>query len=320
MATHNFLNTVLLIVFSASACFSNQSLAETKVGSGDSDNVEVVVISDIDDTIASSHIRGNPIRVFGHAINYNDAFIGMAALYRSLADNGANMFYVSGTPSVVDKVIKGATGFLQVNSFPVDDIFLRQSMKDDTYSFKVRTITGILNSLRQKKPHKKFHIIAPGDNGEQDIRVLETVSKTFPDMKIDVYIHKLYEDGVLKIQEGQAPYYTAADLALQIFNSELNQNGKILSHDQLTRVFEQVGIGLSSSERKKRALVIPAWAELTDMDQKMIQNIMSKSPSPLAGMSQQVTEGISARIHENATDHERQEKRELRVIDFSPGP
>lgn len=320
MTAHNFLNAVLLIVFSASACFSNQALAKGGVGAGDFDSVEVVVISDIDDTIASSHIRGNPIRVFGHAINYNDAFIGMATLYRSLAENGASMFYVSGTPSVVDKVIKGATNFLQVNSFPIDDVFLRKSMKDDTYTFKVGTITAILNSLREKKPHKKFHVIVPGDNGEQDIRVLDTVRKTFPDMKIDVYIHKLYEDGVLKIQEGQSSFYTAADLALQIFNSEFNHDGKVLSHDQLKSVFEQVGLGLSSSERKMRALVIPAWAELTYADQNMIQAIMSKSPSALTGMSQQVMNGVMARVSENSTDHERQEKRELRVIDFSPGP
>ncbi|MGZ3772031.1 MAG: phosphatase domain-containing protein, partial [Bdellovibrio sp.] len=167
-----FVKTILLIVFLLSACFSGKASAAALQNG--SDKTEVILISDIDDTIENSHVRaGDKLRSLGHVLNYHDDFFGMSLLYRALAENGVRVVYVSGMPKLLDKVTGGATNFLRDNSFPGEEI-LRNSTDEDTYTFKVRTITAYLEDLQQKEPNKKFHVIAPGDNGEQDIRVLDT--------------------------------------------------------------------------------------------------------------------------------------------------
>ncbi|MGZ3771731.1 MAG: hypothetical protein ACXVCP_18385, partial [Bdellovibrio sp.] len=169
---------------------------------------------------------------------------------------------------------------------------------EDTYTFKVRTITAYLEDLQQKEPNKKFHVIAPGDNGEQDIRVLDTVSKNFPNVKFDLYIHKVYENDVLKILPEESAFYTAADLAVQIYNSEINQGKKILNQDQMANVFAEVQSGLSDSDPDTRSLVIPHWAELTDQDEKNIKALMAQSPAALQVASQILMTSIQSRIGE----------------------
>lgn len=295
MSSRPFMYTLLALILFVSSYFSVKAFAADK--SDYSNDVDVVVISDIDDTIESSHIRGNPLRIFGHAVNYHDAFLGMSLLYQALAKNGARVLYVSGMPVIVDKVIQGATEFLRANSFPGNYI-LRDSMREDTYTFKVRTISAYLAALQEGHPNKKIHVIAPGDNGEQDIRVLDTISKIFPDVTFDIYIHKLYENGVLKILPVQVPFYTAADLAVQIYNSSINQSGVILEQAQMAKVFESVQYGLSDSDPDTRALVVPKWAELTFEDQQKIRSIMSKTPFQLKRMGERLARSVDARIEE----------------------
>ncbi|MGZ6441917.1 MAG: phosphatase domain-containing protein [Pseudobdellovibrionaceae bacterium] len=290
---------ILAYIFSVSLSVYNSALAKEASSPG-ADNVKVFVISDIDDTIEKSHIRGGLPSKVGHVVNYHDGFFGMAPLYRALADNGVSVVYVSGMPTFINDLTKGATEFLAAEGFPGEYI-LRQSLEEDTYSFKVKTITGYLEELKQKEPNKTFHVIAPGDNGEQDIRVLDTVSKRFPDIKFDIYIHKIYEKGVLKILPEQKPFFTAADLALQIFNSKVNLEQHILNESQMDEVFSQVQIGLNDPDPETRSLVLPNWAELTSDDQKSIISIMATVPSKQVGTNKKILAAILRRFKEIGT-------------------
>ncbi|MGZ3773372.1 MAG: phosphatase domain-containing protein [Pseudobdellovibrionaceae bacterium] len=266
-----------------------------------SDDVQIILISDIDDTIESSHIRGSFLDKVGHLLNYHDGFFGMAPLYRSLAENGVQVIYVSGMPTLINDVSEGASEFLAAEGFPGEYVLRSSALEEDTYTFKVKTITAILEQQKKKFPNKKIHVIAPGDNGEQDIKVLETIRKNFPDVELDAYIHKIYERGVLKIQPDQMPFFTAADLAVQIYNSQINHEKKILNLSQIENVIDEVQKGLSDKDPDTRALVIPEWSELTAQDKQQVKNIMSTAPEDLSQKSTSLTTSILGRIKEIGT-------------------
>jgi phosphatidate phosphatase APP1 len=69
----------------------------------------IIVVSDIDDTIKWSHILDPEVLVDG--LNYHLAFKGMPELYTSLASAGARIEYVTGAPDLL-------VGKLQINSIP----------------------------------------------------------------------------------------------------------------------------------------------------------------------------------------------------------
>jgi len=113
----------------------------------------IIVVSDIDDTIKWSHILGPEVLVDG--LNPHLAFKGMPELYTFLADAGAKVVYVTGAPdvliaqlhlnSVPQKVV--STNHFPDGAFPDGTIFLRR-VGESTEDFKVATITKIMKDNR----------------------------------------------------------------------------------------------------------------------------------------------------------------------------
>src|SRR5260370_40226582 len=104
----------------------------------------IIVVSDIDDTIKWSHILGPEVLVDG--LNYHLAFKGMPELYISIANAGAKVVYVTGAPDILIAHLHMNSvpqKIVSTNHFPDGPIFLRE-LGESTEDFKVATITKIM--------------------------------------------------------------------------------------------------------------------------------------------------------------------------------
>ncbi len=247
----------------------------------------IIVVSDIDDTIKWSHILGPQVLVDG--LDYRLAFKGMPELYTSLADAGAKFVYVTGAPdiliaglhenSIPEKVIS-------TNHFPDGPKFLRKP-GEKTEDFKVATITKIM----QDNPAVDFVLI--GDNGEKDV---ETYSRVRQDPEIgsrvsQVFIHKIYNGGSsLEPMADQHPFLTAADLGATLCG--LNY----LNGEGLTTVAKIVQQGMHNDGRDHN-LTLPFAAQLVPAQ---VEAIYGSLPTTTDSPTQTILDDIRNLILEQA--------------------
>lgn len=250
---------------------------------------EIIVVSDIDDTIKWSHILGPEVIVDG--LNYHLAFKGMPELYTSLASAGAKIFYVTGAPDIlIDKLQANSIPqkVISTNHFPQspDDIFLHQ-LGQSTEDFKVATITRIMKS----NPASDFILI--GDNGEKDIETYRRVRQD-PEIGIrvkQVFIHKIYNGGrSLEPMADQHPFVTAADLAAMLFGVGL------LNGEDLAAVVRIVDAGMNDTDDDHN-LTLPFAAQLV-ADQ--VDAIYGSLPTTIDSPTQELLDDIHDLILEQA--------------------
>jgi phosphatidate phosphatase APP1 len=122
------------------------------------------VVSDLDDTIAISHI-GRKFKMVWNAMMRDEkghaAVNGMAALYRRLAASAASFHYVSGTPV---GFLRRTERFMLRHGFPAGALLLRHWETEglDISTFKPRVLAEIARAL----PGHRFVLV--GDSGEKD--------------------------------------------------------------------------------------------------------------------------------------------------------
>lgn len=78
-------------------------------------SAKTIVISDIDDTIKMTGVLNNKISVGLNGIFGKKAFAGMSELYSEFDHNGDGIYYVSGSPQMIDCRIED---FLTEKDFP----------------------------------------------------------------------------------------------------------------------------------------------------------------------------------------------------------
>ena len=234
---------------------------------------EIVLISDVDDTLKRTHVLGN----FSGGASFDNDFTGLNTLYQILAcrknigDIGADqpciqtideadpeqtgVYYVTAAPSFLNY---WGRKFLKKNKFPEGNFYYKPDWGDSTYSFKVETIAEILKDFYDDE---EVEVVLIGDNGEKDPAVFETISQQFQNskFKISTYIHLVYayagsykEIGV-KPKAGQKMYLTAVDLALDFYLKDW-----IYTND-LMMVYYDVMEKLNSSDSDEVEKVIPGW-------------------------------------------------------------
>jgi hypothetical protein len=248
---------------------------------------DIIVVSDIDDTIKWSHILGPEVLVDG--LNYHLAFKGMPELYTALASAGARIEYVTGAPDVL-------VGKLHINSipqkvvstnrFPQGGIFLHQP-GESTEDFKVTTITNLM------RENPSFDFILIGDNGEKDV---ETYTRIRQDSDVgsrvrQVFIHKIYNGGSsLEPRADQHPYVTTAELAAMLYGFDL------LNVVDLTRIVKIVDEGMKDSGTD-RNLTLPFAAQLLPVQVDAIYGLL---PTTIESPTQDLLDEIHKLILEQA--------------------
>ena len=146
-------------------------------------SAKTVVISDIDDTIKMTGILNSKISVGFNGIFGKTAFAGMSELINEYYLNGADVYYVSGSPQMIDCIIDT---FLTDLNFPqADQRFLKDKISSDSYKFKMDAIRHIL----AKDP--TFIAVLIGDDTEHDAEVYHDISIEFPGRVKAIYIRAI---------------------------------------------------------------------------------------------------------------------------------
>lgn len=216
---------------------------------------ETIVVSDIDDTIRKTQIQSRGA-FFSHLMNLmtHQAFAGMPTLYGFLAGNGARFHYVSGAPELIRWFPQN---FLLGTSFPVGPLTLRPSLGSATLDFKVAAI----ENLMRQHPQARFVLI--GDNGEFDVEAYNRLRQNpeFAGRAVQTYIHRLYASGpAAALKEGQRPYLTSAELALDFLKEGL------ITSSQAEIVLRQVEAALLSTSSSLRRRALPEFAVFTSKE------------------------------------------------------
>ncbi|SRR5216683_4537226 len=247
----------------------------------------IIVVSDIDDTIKWSHILGP--EVLRDGLDYHLAFKGMPELYTSLVNARAKIVYVTGAPDILIAKLQInliPQKIVSTNHFPEGEIFLHQ-LGESTEDFKVATITKIMKD----NPAVDFVLI--GDNGEKDV---ETYTRVRQDPEIgsrvqQIFIHTIYNGGSsLEPMADQHPFVTAADLAAMLYG--LN----FLNAEDLTAVVKIVKQGMND-EGRDHNLTLPFASQLVSAQ---VDAIYGSLPTTIDSPTREILNDIRNLILEQA--------------------
>ncbi len=209
----------------------------------------VLLISDIDDTIKSSHVLSK-VGVAARVTNMTVRFSGMAQLYQLIVNENpgtTKIVYLSNAPEEVlgIPVLQYLhQTFLSFNRFPPGEVDLRESIFEKDHKIK-----EIRRLLTNEKPDV---VIMIGDNGENDAAIYRQATLEFANKGITMvsFIHQLYStklgfiDSVIgtnsfseigkKLKQDQTGFVTPVEIALQ-----LNQQ-RLLGADKVSWMIQNV--------------------------------------------------------------------------------
>lgn len=149
--------------------------------------------------------------------------------------------------------------FVEKNQFPQGEVLLRGSIFEE--NFKVKKIREL---IEEKKP---TDLILIGDNGEKDILVYQEISQRYPDLKINTFIHTVYDSEYqddeyrgLPLLDAQVPFVTSLDLA-----KEFNKIG-LVSNQSLSRFVRKNLLKILEQDPSEGtgALAFPNWINCKD--------------------------------------------------------
>lgn len=237
-------NHLSLFIFAVSTLISFSVFSQT------------ILISDVDDTLKSSHVL-NKKDALRNTVQLRNHFYGMGELYTIVQETKPeiNFFYLSAAPEALMEKLHKA--FLTKNGFPGGELILRHTLSDK--DFKIKTIRSILEK------HQPQKVILVGDNGERDPYIYEQARSEYPHIQFDIYIHQVYsyrarkEIGVPQ-QSGHTLFITAIDLARALVQSHY------LSEEGLNQLALATIPDFFKQDPKKELgpLFIPSWVDCRD--------------------------------------------------------
>lgn len=146
-------------------------------------SARTVVISDIDDTIKMTGVLNSKLHVGFNGLFSKRAFAGMSELYNEYDAKGYGIYYVSGSPKMIDCRIED---FLADKDFPQwNQRFLKDKISSDTYKFKMESIRNV---IAREKPTS---LILIGDDTEHDPDVYNDISKEYPGLVESIHIRAI---------------------------------------------------------------------------------------------------------------------------------
>ena len=209
-------------------------------------HANVVVVSDIDDTVKVAHVRDFK-GLIRNAFKVNNRFLGMSDLLRSLQDdNEAEIIYLTNAPK---KIMKWShTTLLKNGNFPGDKVYFRDDLSSDEH--KTKTLRKI---IEDKRPTK---MILFGDNGEKDIYFYETIKNEYPSIDFTIFIRTVYNlDKDHTPLPGQFPYVTPFEVA-----NTLDKLG-LINQESIDELYRKHAINLLSESRNvdEGPMYLPKW-------------------------------------------------------------
>jgi phosphatidate phosphatase APP1 len=160
-----------------------------------SERAKFGVISDIDDTIVSSHVTNKLKMILTVALSNartRKPFTGVAAFYRALHAGVNPLFYVSKSPW---NLYAPLVEYLEVQGLPIGPLILR----DFGISLKSNHKTEAIEDILATYPKLKFILI--GDSGEEDPEIYSDIVHRFPARISVIYIRSVNPKRINEIQK-----------------------------------------------------------------------------------------------------------------------
>lgn len=218
---------------------------------------QVLVVTDIDDTIKNTHVLDRSEAVY-NSFHINNSFKGLPEVYQAikLAHPESQFAYVSNAIKIISQELH--EDFVAKNNYPEGSVILRTNLTDKNH--KIRTISKLIENIQPQ------FLILLGDNGERDIPIYQDVIKKFPQIKTITYIHTTYnsksqdrEEKGQALLANQIPYVTSLDLASHM--AAMN----IISVSHMLELSQRYSSEMLSERAGKRGSVfIPSWALCPD--------------------------------------------------------
>ena len=142
---------------------------------------KTLVVSDIDDTIKITDVLSKSKLVYNGLVK-KKAFSGMSELYQSLNSPDTMIFYISGSPTLIEERVER---FLHYNKFPQTDNVILKKGKITTAEYKLREIRKLILEI---KPDK---ILLIGDDTQFDPEIYDIISKENGEKVDAIYIRAI---------------------------------------------------------------------------------------------------------------------------------
>jgi phosphatidate phosphatase APP1 len=180
-------------------------------------SAKTIVISDIDDTIKMTGVLNNKLHVGFNGLFSKRAFAGMSELYNEYHAKGYGIYYVSGSPKMIDCRIED---FLVEKDFPQgDQRFLKDKIGSNTYNFKMESIRNV---IAKENPTT---LILIGDDTEHDPDVYNDISKEYPGLVEAIYIRAV-QDAKLPFNKKMKNFFSSVEVAAnELIRGQLDFKG-----------------------------------------------------------------------------------------------
>lgn len=219
--------------------------------------VDVLVISDIDDTIKNTEVLNTEAAISNAFKTGKEMGIsGMSNLYDLIgAQYGSIQFkYVSNAPS--DVLDTTHQEFLSKNNFPEGGLYTNQHITDENHKVKTMVSQILINTPKI--------VILIGDNGERDVEVLDQITNTDfskmtdgvygKDIKFVQFIREAYRskgDGKGKsLRNNQIGFITPAEIAIKLADENL--------------LDVTTAVSVAKADHAKRNLELVNWVDCSD--------------------------------------------------------
>ena len=159
-----------------------------------------LIISDVDDTIKITN-SGNLWQAAWRGAFTTDVFPGMIDIYKSWGNDGAKIYFVTASPSILRGKINQLLHSFEV---PHERLITRLNVFESKLEYKVREFSKIIDS----HPHEA--VILVGDDVGQDPEVFVEIENRYPNRVLASYVRPVKNRAALSFQ---IPYVTSFDIA-----------------------------------------------------------------------------------------------------------
>lgn len=237
---------------------------------------QVIVVSDIDDTIKVSHVL-DPDSAVGNSVKVRNLFRGMPQLYQEILSQNPNtpFYYLSNAPKLLRPL---HAEFLSLNQFPDGALLLRRSLRDHTH--KITSLRAIISA---QKPQV---LILFGDNGEKDPLVYEQIKMEFPQLRMITFIREAYssqhdedDDRGMRLFPGQIGFVSPLDIALRLQAEGLLPEASVRAIEESYVPETMAAAADEDDDGETGTLSFPNWQDCRDFQ---VPDLLRKRETSLA--------------------------------------
>ncbi len=207
----------------------------------------LIVISDIDDTIKNSHVADKEDAITNaFKTDTSMGVDGMSDLYQTILNenSGIKFYYVSNAPELI--MDSSHREFLESNGFPFNRLFTRANILDDSYKEKI-----FETLINENDPQT---VVMIGDNGEQDVYAQNAIVNKYKGsgIKFIQFIREPYSHNTVgsKLKTGQNGFITPGEIAIKIADEKLLKLNS--------------AIQIAEKDMKKNKLNLISWVNCRD--------------------------------------------------------